>query len=171
MIGGFIYEGTGQWQSVVVSHQTWNKSDNQWFQVALSAFACIVLFFFLEETSFVRRPEFHEIDLRENDVGLDRLPHPESPEEESVDQPKDDNGKNASPAVQIMETDTYTPTPWPGLPIRQFIKRSDHPWGIMWRGLVQPFALLQIPIVLWCGLMFGVYQVYFNCKFMSVDSS
>lgn len=37
--------------------------------------------------------------------------------------------------------------------------------GIMWRGFIQPLILLRLPILWWCALQYGVYQVFFNSEF------
>jgi hypothetical protein len=57
---------------------------------------------------------------------------------------------------------------WQGPRSWRFLTISPHAGGIMWRGLVQPFALMRLPIVLWCGFMYGIYQVYFNCTSGSI---
>jgi hypothetical protein len=139
-----------------------DESDRQWFQVALAGSGSLALLVFLEETNFVRRPEFQEIDLHAEDIDNERVPH--SADRQHNDQVEDGDDKDARPAVRVVETITYAPTPWPGVAIRHLVKRSEHPWGIVWRGFAQPFAMLQLPIILWCGLIFGVYQVYFNRK-------
>lgn len=36
--------------------------------------------------------------------------------------------------------------------------------GIMVRGFIQPLVLLRLPILWWCALQYGVYQVWFNGK-------
>lgn len=53
-------------------------------------------------------------------------------------------------------------TPWPGP--RPFRKLTiSQQWrGLMWRGILYPLALLRLPIILWCGVIFALYQVFYN---------
>ncbi|KAL1413791.1 hypothetical protein Q8F55_001574 [Vanrija albida] len=54
-------------------------------------------------------------------------------------------------------------SPWPGPRPFKIFRISPYAGGILWRGVFQPLAFLRLPIVLWCGLMFGIYQIFYNC--------
>lgn len=89
---------------------------------------------------------------------------------ESLDEKDVDKTANATYATTTTVTQSM-PDPivstWKGPKFWKFLTISPVARGIMLRGLVQPFALMRLPIVIWCGVMYGIYQVYFNCEYSS----
>ncbi|KAK8858396.1 hypothetical protein IAR55_002623 [Kwoniella newhampshirensis] len=153
ILSGYIYEGIG-WKAIV------------WLSTGLSAIVGIVLFFLLEETSYQREHITTNVVVpaHHTSLGID---------ESDVSQSEtDDKGKDIPPAqsrfagVQAFAvsdtTAPLTPTPWPGPRFWTFAKPHRHAFGIILRGLVQPFLLLRLPLIWWSGLMYATYQICFN---------
>lgn len=118
----------------------------------LCGITAIVLFIFLEETNF-------KCDTPYNAA--------EPPVQAVADVPTDEDVKDFKQheRQEPIAIDVLPPrviSKWPGPKPWRFGKRSPHAWGIMWRGFVQPLALMPSPLVFWCGVMYGIYQVYFN---------
>lgn len=68
---------------------------------------------------------------------------------------------DASRPVHVSERVT---TPWPGPRPWKMFTISPNARGIMLRGVIYPIMLVRHPVVLWCGLIYGLYQICFNCK-------
>jgi hypothetical protein len=58
--------------------------------------------------------------------------------------------------------------PW--RPWKQVLAVSPHASQIVVRGALQPVALLGLPIVWWIGLMYGIYQIWFNSGSRAADA-
>lgn len=115
----------------------------------LEGITAIVLFIFLEETNFTCDIPYVSDNPSQTD-GLDR---------------GDDIKGSKEPTVEPTTLPVPAPrmeTKWPGPRPWRFGKRSPYASGIMWRGLIQPLALMASPLVFWCGVLYGIYQVYFN---------
>jgi MFS family permease len=66
-------------------------------------------------------------------------------------------------ALEVIDPTAHiTRSAWPGPRFWRYAKPHPHAGGIMLRGIVQPLLLLRSPIILWCSLQFGMYQVYYN---------
>jgi len=120
------------------------------------------MFFFYEETSFVRQPST-ELLAHHDRSELDR----DTSSDVADNGKKDDHtgSANVEPIEVVDPTTQLVRTPWPGPRFWRYA--SPHPFsmGIMLRGFVQPVMMIRNPILLWCALQFGMYQVYFNCRF------
>lgn len=132
-----------------------------------NALVAIFLFFFLEETNF-ERPE-REIIL---------APHPGADELEqvisngSMDKKVDaetsvrqvfDPTLAAQPEMTSTTQDSRTVTikkPW-----MLWGKVSPHAAAVMLRGCLVPLSLLALPLIWWIGLMYGIYQIWFNSEY------
>mgnify|MGYP002718898493 CR=1 FL=1 len=127
----------------------WTYIDRQWMMAGLEGITAIVLFIFLEETNFTCDIPYVSDNPSQTD-GLDR---------------GDDIKGSKEPTVEPTTLPVPAPrmeTKWPGPRPWRFGKRSPYASGIMWRGLIQPLALMASPLVFWCGVLYGIYQVYFN---------
>lgn len=76
-------------------------------------------------------------------------------------------GMAAGPSTMyVMEPRaSISPTalrPW--RPWTQVLTVSPHASQILIRGAMQPVAMLGLPIVWWIGLMYGIYQIWFNSE-------
>lgn len=60
----------------------------------------------------------------------------------------------------IVDVDAVPLRPW--RPWTEALAVSPHAGGIMKRGFFQPIALLGLPMVWWMGLLYGIYQIWFN---------
>ena len=121
------------------------------------------MFFFLEETSFYRDPSTEQI-AHGHSVPSTHA-HVAESETNSEHDKKDEAAVSEQPhGVPIDPTARLARTPWPGPRFWRFSKPHPYSGGIMLRGLVQPILLLRNPILLWCALQFGMYQVYWNCE-------
>ena len=115
---------------------------------------------FYEETSFIREPS------------TEVLTHRDRVDPEMLDVTRSDMGKKehdpqsdrVEPSEVVDVTTRTIRTPWPGPRFWRYAPPHPHSMGIMLRGFVQPVMMIRNPILLWCALQFGMYQVYFNCK-------
>lgn len=133
-----------------------DQPDGKYITAGLLAFSFVFLFLFLEETNFERHLEGESRNVEE--LNLEPLQGPD----DKVEGDKDVHpGTTVEPTVHLNQRMS---TRWKGPKPFAFAKPSPLAWGIIWRGFVQPFALLRLPIVLWCGLQYGIYQIYYNCQ-------
>ncbi|WWC62615.1 uncharacterized protein I303_105212 [Kwoniella dejecticola CBS 10117] len=152
LLSGYIYEGMG-WKAVV------------WFTTGLSLLATLVMVFGFEETNFTREEPSvalevvpgsnHSLARLEGDRsshGISLVPDTSVDESDSKSKDRNQDAVMVQPVAQRWI--------WPR--VWQRSKVSPHAFGIIKRGIVQPFALMRLPIILWCGVMYGVYQVFFN---------
>lgn len=118
----------------------------------------IFLFVFLEETNFKRDTE------------------PVKPEETATHitstSAYDKEGDKSSAIVKVADTHDIRVgvhaydrivSPYPGPRPWNMFTVSKYAGGILLRGIVYPFLMLPLPITLFTGLIFGIYQIFFNC--------
>ncbi|WWC93538.1 hypothetical protein V866_000373 [Kwoniella sp. B9012] len=150
MVCGYVYTGLG-WKAII------------WLTSALYGANAMILLIFLEETNFKCAVPYLSSEATLNlpvKGGDDCLPLSEGGVKDDDLQDKVSPDTQAHAAIPVA-----SPRPissWPGPNLRQFGKLSPYSKGIMWRGLVQPLALTVSPIVFCCGIIYGIYQVYFN---------
>jgi MFS family permease len=132
IVSGYVYDGLG-----------WHGPP--YLCGGLNAITAIFLFVFLEETNFKRHIQ----------------PTTTGTVETAVVEGK--NGEKTETKVKVVE-ETHVHawdrivSPWPGpRPLRIFTF-SKHAFGILIRGLLQPIAMLCLPVTIFCGLLFGIYQ-------------
>jgi hypothetical protein len=114
-------------------------------------------FFLFEETNFTRdEPSLPEAAVVEAETT-------EFTDGKDVDKSTDRAQATTTTVTQTLPDPMISD--WKGPKFWKFFTISPVARGIMLRGLVQPFALMRLPIVIWCGVMYGIYQVYFNCRF------
>nr|XP_031857290.1 uncharacterized protein CI109_007310 [Kwoniella shandongensis]KAA5524362.1 hypothetical protein CI109_007310 [Kwoniella shandongensis] len=146
LLSGYIYAGLG-WKAVI------------WFSVVLQLLNSALMFFLLEETNFTRA---------EPSIALQVVPDEHEQVEagpSAYDADVDSKNKDLSGGVYIEPVEQVAPVSngRRGRPkFRGFFTISPYAGGVMKRGLIQPFALIPLPIVLWCGIVYGFYQVFFN---------
>ncbi|WRT67561.1 uncharacterized protein IL334_004533 [Kwoniella shivajii] len=153
ILSGYIYEGVG-WRAII------------WLSTGLTVIMGIVLFFFLEETTFEREHDTLSSITSRNDAEV---------EQEENDPKTTDKGDKTTTSVQnehsqsrrlesmdITDATPFTPTPWPGPRFWKFMKPHKHALGIMTRGFLQPLAMYRLPLIWWSGLMYATYQICFN---------
>jgi len=168
MLAGFIFDGMGTYKAVVVSYPHviltyWAAADIEWLVTGLELLTAVAMFFLFEETNFTRdEPSLPEAAVVETD-------EPEMSDSKDVDK--------TTPQVLLTTTSVVQSRPdpvvstWKGPKFWKFFTISPVAGGIMWRGIVQPFALMRLPIVIWCGCMYGVYQVYFNRELLNSQAT
>lgn len=152
ILSGFIYSGLG-WKAP------------PYFGGGAILVVGLILIVFLEETNFRRAaaPVVITEGQVANQVGDDK-----NVTRASI-APVDDDYKGAA-EVAVENTDTEhvvhsydrLVTPWPGPRPWKVFTISPNAGGLMWRGIVYPLAMLRLPIILWCGAIFALYQVFYN---------
>lgn len=152
ILGGYIYSGLG-WKAVIVSHPRSYRLTVQWMTAGLLGITALILFVFLEETNYKCDTPYDTPEAEQPALGLSEV----------ASDDKDDKAGNHD----MIQLDVASPRSighWPGPRPWKFGRRSPYARGIMWRGFIQPIALMPSPLIFWCGIMYGMYQVYFNCK-------
>ena len=151
IMGGCVYVSNG-WKPVI------------YIPAAIQAACAVYLAFFLEETNFDRS----QVTAKSKIEVKPSAPSPSLQGGEPQAKEKDD----AVIGVQQSEDSVHTriTSPWHGPKPLDYQKPSPYWFGIMIRGIIQPFALMPIPIVLWSGFMYGLYQGLFNREFSSVPA-
>ncbi|BEJ13938.1 hypothetical protein CspHIS471_0311120 [Cutaneotrichosporon sp. HIS471] len=149
ILSGFIYSGLG-WKSP------------PYFASGGILLVAVILFIFLEETNFrrVAAPVVITEEQVVNQVGTDKnvTRHSIAPVDE----------KAADVAIEHIDTEHIVKaydrlvTPWPGPRPWKFLTISPNAGGLMWRGILYPLAMLRLPIIWWCGVIFALYQVFYN---------
>ncbi|RSH91641.1 hypothetical protein EHS25_009010 [Saitozyma podzolica] len=145
LLSGYVFEGMG-WQAVI------------YLSSGLMAIVFLILFIFLEETNYMREtpPLAASHQVAETSASV----APEDGEKYT-----DTKQPSAETTLHVpIHIDDRITTSWHGPRPFTFVKVSPHAGGIMWRGLVQPLALFRQPVIIWCGVMYGVYQIYYNRK-------
>lgn len=129
-----------------------------------SLISAIVLFIFLEETNYRRDLSVPSITSR-GEVTVVLGEDPKDAETTTQTVPVDDEEMKPPPAEPhpIHASDRMS-VPWPGPRPWQLYTLSPNAGGIMLRGLIHPLMLLRHPTVLWCGLIYGLYQIFFNLQ-------
>lgn len=155
ILSGFIYSGLG-WKAP------------PYFAGGAILIVALFLIVFLEETNFRRdiAPAVITEDQIVNQVGDDK-----NVTRQSIAPVSDDDNKISSTAsahavrdeAHVVHSYDRIVTPWPGPRPWRIFTISPNAGGLMWRGFLYPLALLRLPIILWCGLIFGLYQVFYNC--------
>ncbi|WVQ68665.1 uncharacterized protein L199_006874 [Kwoniella botswanensis] len=156
ILSGYIYEGLG-WRAII------------WLSTGLTVIMGLVLFFFLEESTFERD---HDV-ASSTSVITSAAPFEGQPEEEDpknadkADRTTTNVEHEASHLSQVEDmtiTDAtpFTPSPWPGPRFWKFMKPHRYALGIIIRGLAQPLMLYRLPLIWWSGLMYATYQICFN---------
>jgi hypothetical protein len=122
----------------------------------------------MQETNFDRQKAFdrHQDQDDENEtVEHSEIPMQSRMEDENPDDKKDhDHTHRMSEAVVEPHVPISTVPLRPWRPWMEAVTLSPHAAGIMSRGIFQPIALLGLPMVWWLGLMYGIYQIWFNSK-------
>ncbi|WRT66195.1 uncharacterized protein IL334_003148 [Kwoniella shivajii] len=145
ILSGYIYDGMG-WKAIV------------WLSSGLTGLTALLLIFLLEETSYVRRSAMEaasaptvatlnegQVEEENNDVKLDAI-------EAGVHEVQH---QGIAPRPRVISS-------WPGPRPWKFEKPHPQCGAIIGRCLFQCFALLRSPIIWWCGITFGSFQVYYN---------
>ena len=120
----------------------------------------------MEESNFDRQTAFDH-------TAADYVERTEEPLEarqdmSTVNDDAEKKGMTVGPSTMyVVEPRTsISPTalrPW--RPWMQVFTVSPHASQILVRGAMQPVAMLGLPIVWWIGLMYGIYQIWFNSGF------
>ncbi|WWC70805.1 uncharacterized protein I206_104757 [Kwoniella pini CBS 10737] len=146
LLSGYVYEGLG-WKAVI------------WFTTGLSLLATLIMLLAFEETNFTREEPSIALEVvAESHHSLRRTNVDEISSAAPV-YPDDSKSKDINQDVMAVHP-VVQRWVWPR--VWQKPKVSPHALGIIKRGIIQPFALMRLPIILWCGVMYGVYQVFFN---------
>lgn len=135
------------------------SADVQYFAAGFCFITAIVLFIFMEETNFQRNHSTTPI------VTVEQV------QNEAVEKDKSvatsvaavDNGAQRPAEVQVHAYNRIA-SPWPGPRPFRIFKISPHAGQLMLRGMLYPIMMLRIPIVLWCGIIFALYQVFYNSE-------
>ncbi|WRT68808.1 uncharacterized protein IL334_005788 [Kwoniella shivajii] len=143
LIGGFVFEGLG-WKGVI------------WLSVGLQVLTTIVMICFFEETNFSRKEPTIALQVMPDLNPYNAAKHlsPISPDETK-------NDTTHQIQVEPVLPNEHRPV-WGKPKFRHFFTVSPYAAHIMKRGLIQPFLMMRLPLVWWCGVMYGIYQVYFN---------
>lgn len=177
LLGGFIFNGMG-WQAVLVGRspslaRNFSSTNlaSQYFNGGFNTLVALFLFFFLEETNF-ERPETQlvgpatsaadpTLDLR-NTISISdkKEAFDTSVQESPIVQ---DPTTAAQPELEDTQRTTF------GKPWLTFGTRSPYAAAVMLRGCLVPMTLLALPLVWWIGLMYGIYQIWFNSECISYD--
>ena len=147
IMGGCVFVTNG-WKPVL------------YIAAAIQAAATVYLILFLEETNYDRShlPATSTIEVSTTPTSSG----PQGGEAETKEKDGEVVGiREAEVEIPVLEHHRIA-TPWHGLRPFAFKKPSPYWAGIMIRGFIQPFLLLPIPLVLWSGLMYGLYQGLFN---------
>jgi hypothetical protein len=124
----------------------------------------IFLFFFLEETNFKPHTIPGTITYPDNIVEIVPTTMIEKMNNEKTSVVEvDEKGAMESAIPTGAHAHDRLSTPWPGPRPFRFFSVSKHVGGILLRGIVQPILMWRLPIVLWSGIIFGIYQIFFNC--------
>jgi hypothetical protein len=131
-----------------------------------NALVAIFLFFFLEETNFERpeseivlapRPDAGELEQVISNGSMDKKVGAETSVQQVLDptlaaQPEVTSRTQNSGDLKIKK-------PW-----MTWGKVSPHAAAVMLRGCLVPLSLLALPLIWWIGLMYGIYQIWFNSE-------
>ena len=126
----------------------------------------LFLFFFLEETNF-ERPEtqfvapttpaidptldlHNTISVSDKKEAFDTSVHESHVIEDPI--------AAAQPELEESQKLKF------GKPWLTFGKRSPYAAAVLLRGCLVPMTLLALPLVWWIGLMYGIYQIWFNSE-------
>ena len=148
IMGGCVYQSYG-WRPVI------------YIPAAIQGATTVFLFMFLEETNYDR--DEAPIKTTVGAVPVDSPADSDAAELDDKDKAQETVVGVEQVAGPVHEYERMS-TPWPGLTPLRFRKPSPYWPGIMFRGILQPFLMIPIPIVLWSGLMFGYYQCMFSGK-------
>lgn len=140
----------------------------QYFNGGFNALVAIFLFFFLEETNFERVET--EIVLNSSTIDDPNLQpcltttvsigDKKDPFESSIRESHavEDPATAAQPELEDVHNAKFT-KPW-----MTFGRVSPYAAAVMLRGCLVPLSLLALPLVWWIGLMYGIYQIWFNSE-------
>ena len=179
LLGGFIFNGMG-WQAVLVGRSpsltrelSLTNIVPQYFNGGFDALVALFLFFFLEETNF-ERPETQLVVPATSaaDPALDlhntiSISDKKDPFDTSVQEsPIVENPTTAAqPELEDSQKTKF------GKPWLTFGIRSPYAAAVVLRGCLVPMTLLALPLVWWIGLMYGIYQIWFNSESSSCACS
>ncbi|WOO80031.1 putative MFS-type transporterc [Vanrija pseudolonga] len=136
-----------------------------YFAGGFAVLVAIFLFFFMEETKFHRPvPSSGPVEVLTSDnKALSASPYAPDTKDAALTEVKPADTKEVPPATTAAtHSDDRYSIPWPGIRPFQRFAVSPHAVGILWRGAAQSVALLRLPIVLWCGLVMGTQQIFYN---------
>jgi hypothetical protein len=138
----------------------------QYFNGGFNALVAVFLFFFLEETNF-ERPETEIVTLQAGTLDDANLTNTISIGD------KKDLFETSVQELQTVEDPSFAAQPEAGevvhnakftKPWLTFGTVSPHAAAVMLRGCLVPLTLLALPLVWWIGLMYGIYQIWFNSE-------
>lgn len=137
--------------------------------------SAVVLIIFLEETNYRRdlTATTHDAHVP---VALDTLdPTKSTPAKDdtttTTQAVHEDDDKITPDPTRAVHSSERIVTPWPGPRPWKMFTISPNARGIMLRGIVYPIMLMRHPIVLWCGLIYGLYQIFFNRESLPLHST
>lgn len=122
----------------------------------------IFLFVFLEETNFKPHTNPATIVYSDHVVEIDPQAMNEKMNNAKEDTVEVKDEPTAAAAAATHSNDRIT-SPWPGPRPFKSSGISKYSGGILLRGIVQPILMWRLPIIWWSGLIFGIYQIFFNC--------
>lgn len=137
VMSGYIYTGLG-WRAP------------PYFAGGFCLLTSIYLIIFLEEPNFRRElvPEAEEVHV------VHDVQSQEKPDEKTVEV-----------AERPVHSYDRLVSPWPGPRPWVTFKISPNAKGVLYRGVLYPIMLLRHPIVIWCGIIMGLFQILFNRRF------
>lgn len=141
VMSGYIYTGLG-WRAP------------PYFAGGFCILTAIYLIIFLEE------PNFRRELVIEQEVEVVQVHHSSETKPDQGD--KGHEVKTAEHRDHPVYSFDRLVTAWPGPRPWVTFKISPNAKGVMYRGIIYPIMLLRHPIVLWCGLIMGLYQILFN---------
>lgn len=166
LFGGYIFQGMG-WKAVLVSGRYLKEgvsltAARQYFAGGFMALVTVFLAIFMEETNFERQKLLAEALSTEEMQHQDLSTYNGGETKEDLDTPGVGEMVVTEPVRAVSREFNKQPAPW--RPWATFGRVSPQASGILARGTLQPLALLGSPLIWWIGLMYGIYQIWFNSK-------
>ncbi|GMK53551.1 hypothetical protein CspeluHIS016_0101370 [Cutaneotrichosporon spelunceum] len=153
ILSGFIYSGLG-WKGP------------PYFAGGAILVVALILIVFLEETNFRRvSAPVVTMDQVHNQVGDDKnvtLHTVTAVDEKTNEKATDIVVEEQKHNEYLVHSRDRLITPWPGPRPWKMFTISPNARGLMWRGILYPLCMLRLPIILWCGVIFALYQVFYN---------
>ena len=118
----------------------------------------------MQETNFDRQKAFDNLQADDDGGSLERHEIPLDVRAEEQDLDKKDHTLGTIEAVVEPHIPVSTVPLRSWRPWMEAVTLSPHASGVMRRGIFQPIALLGLPMVWWLGLMYGIYQIWFNSE-------
>lgn len=96
-------------------------------------------------------------------------------EETNYARPASSTRQDVEPSSDVAKVDAKSyvvsaqlvPVPTAGLLHRmRFPPPQPSALKLLWRGFKEPLLMLRLPIIWWCGLQYGIYQVWFNSEWL-----